>query len=82
VSNELAATTSPPRSHRVLAGRDEIIGCLEDAFRSYCGADRVDELHDPLPVSEDFGSFGSEWGVPSLFRYVGSTDPDLSYLGR
>jgi hippurate hydrolase len=30
-----------------------------------------------LPVSEDFGSFGSEWQVPSLFWYVGGTDPDL-----
>jgi hippurate hydrolase len=47
-----------------------------DAFRDYFGADRVDQLEDPLPVSEDFGSFGSEWGVPSLFWYVGGTDPD------
>jgi amidohydrolase len=52
-------------------------GHVTDAFRGYFGADRVDELHDPLPVSEDFGSFGSEWGVPSLFWYVGGTDPDL-----
>ena len=32
---------------------------------------------DPLPVSEDFGSFGTEWGVPSVFWYVGGTDPAL-----
>jgi amidohydrolase len=47
------------------------------AFREYFGAGKVHELEDPLSVSEDFGSFGSEWGVPSIFWYVGGTDPDL-----
>jgi hypothetical protein len=27
-----------------------------------------------LPVSEDFGAYGTQWGVPSLFWYVGGTD--------
>jgi amidohydrolase len=48
-----------------------------DAFRGYFGTDRVTELTDPLPVSEDFGRFGQEWKVPSVFWYVGGTDPDL-----
>ncbi len=48
-----------------------------DAFRGYFGADRVTELTDPLPVSEDFGLFGQEWKVPSLFWYVGGTDPGV-----
>jgi metal-dependent amidase/aminoacylase/carboxypeptidase family protein len=48
-----------------------------DAFRAYFGTDRVTELTDPLPVSEDFGLFGEEWKVPSLFWYVGGTDPDV-----
>src|SRR5215469_14881292 len=26
--------------------------------------------------SEDFGSFGTEWRVPSVFWFVGGTDPD------
>jgi amidohydrolase len=47
------------------------------AFRAYFGDDRVSQLSDPLPVSEDFGLFGHEWKVPSLFWYVGGTDPDL-----
>ena len=47
------------------------------AFRGYFGAERVHELTNPLPVSEDFGLLGSESGVPSLFWYVGGTDPDL-----
>jgi metal-dependent amidase/aminoacylase/carboxypeptidase family protein len=37
----------------------------------------VNELTDPLPVSEDFGLFGQEWNVPALFWYVGGTEPNL-----
>jgi hippurate hydrolase len=33
-------------------------------------------LAAPLSASEDFGSFGSEWEVPSVFWYLGGTDPD------
>jgi amidohydrolase len=40
---------------------------VADALRGCFGADRVSELHGPLPVSEDFGSFGREWSVPSVF---------------
>ena len=29
----------------------------------------------PTSASEDFGSFGSEWHVPSVFWFVGGTDP-------
>jgi amidohydrolase len=45
-------------------------------LRGYFGRDRVQELAAPVSASEDFGSFGSEWGVPSVFWYVGGTDPD------
>ena len=48
-----------------------------DAFHAYFGTDRVTELADPLPVSEDFGLFGQQWKVPSLFWYVGGTDPGI-----
>jgi len=47
-----------------------------DAFRGYFGAERVRET-GPAPASEDFGSFGSEWGAPSVFWFVGGTDPDV-----
>jgi hippurate hydrolase len=47
-----------------------------DAFRAHFGADRVRET-GPAPASEDFGSFGSEWHSPSVFWFVGGTDPDL-----
>ena len=46
-----------------------------DAFRSYFPGDRVQSTQ-PTSASEDFGSFGREWGVPSLFWFVGGTDPD------
>src|SRR4051794_9686226 len=56
----------PERTRRVAA-----------ALRSHFGEERVHELAQPVSASEDFGSFGSEWGVPSVFWYVGGTDPDL-----
>ena len=46
-----------------------------DAFRSYFPADRVKDTQ-PTTASEDFGSFGTEWQVPSVFWFVGSTDPE------
>jgi amidohydrolase len=47
------------------------------ALRARFGDGRVRELAAPVSASEDFGSFGTEWGVPSVFWYVGGTDPDL-----
>jgi amidohydrolase len=46
------------------------------ALRGQFGDDRVRELAAPVSASEDFGSFGTEWGAPSVFWYVGGTDPD------
>jgi hippurate hydrolase len=47
-----------------------------DAFREHFGAERVRET-GPAPASEDFGSFGSEWHSPSVFWFVGGTDPEI-----
>jgi amidohydrolase len=46
-----------------------------DAFRRHFPADRVRQT-GRAPASEDFGSFGTEWHVPSVFWFVGGTDPD------
>jgi len=54
----------PDRTQRVAA-----------ALRDHFGNDRVRELAAPLSASEDFGSFGTAWGVPSVFWYVGGADP-------
>jgi amidohydrolase len=48
---------------------------VADAFRSHFSAERVRQT-GPAPASEDFGSFGTEWHVPSVFWFVGGTDPD------
>lgn len=47
-----------------------------EAFRGYFGTDRVRET-GPAPASEDFGSFGSDWHTPSVFWFVGGTDPEV-----
>ena len=47
---------------------------VADAFRAHFGSDRVRET-GPAPASEDFGSFGTEWHSPSVFWFVGGTDP-------
>ena len=43
---------------------------VADAFRMYFPADRVQETQ-PTTASEDFGSFGTGWHVPSVFWFVG-----------
>lgn len=44
------------------------------AFRSHFSPDRV--FHTgPAPASEDFGCFGTAWDAPSVFWFVGGTDP-------
>ena len=45
------------------------------AFQAHFGEERVVEI-PPISASEDFGSFGSEWNVPSVFWTVGGTDRD------
>jgi amidohydrolase len=47
-----------------------------DAFRRYFPAERVQET-EPTSASEDFGSFGAEWGTSSVFWFVGGTDPGM-----
>jgi amidohydrolase len=51
-------------------------GRVVEAFRHHFGGDRVRET-GPAPASEDFGSFGSQWHAPSVFWFVGGTDPDV-----
>ena len=47
-----------------------------DALREHFPAERVQESQ-PTTASEDFGCFGSEWHVPSVFWFVGGTDPEV-----
>ncbi|MGV3653769.1 MAG: M20 family metallopeptidase [Noviherbaspirillum sp.] len=49
---------------------------VASAFRRYFAADRVRQT-GPTSASEDFGSFGAAWRVPSVFWFVGGTDPGV-----
>ena len=49
---------------------------VRDALRAHFSADRVLDTR-PTMASEDFGSFGAEWHVPSVFWFVGGADPDV-----
>ena len=49
---------------------------VADGFRQYFSPERVEETQ-PTTASEDFGSFGAEWGAPSVFWFVGGSDPEL-----
>jgi hippurate hydrolase len=49
---------------------------VRDALRSHFGDQRVTQT-GPASASEDFGSFGVEWHVPSVFWFVGGVDPDM-----
>jgi hippurate hydrolase len=76
-----SAAPRPPRitmtEHYPLTVNDpEQTARVAAALREQFGDDRVHELAAPVSASEDFGSFGTEWGVPSVFWYVGGTDPD------
>jgi hippurate hydrolase len=47
-----------------------------DAFRSRFADSRIQETK-PTSASEDFGCFGSEWHVPSVFWFVGGIDEQV-----
>jgi hippurate hydrolase len=47
---------------------------VAEAFRAHFSADRVRHT-GPAPASEDFGCFGTEWNTPSVYWFVGGTDP-------
>lgn len=49
---------------------------VRDALRAHFPADTVQETK-PTMASEDFGSFGAEWHVPSVFWFVGGVNRDV-----
>jgi len=46
-----------------------------EAFRRHFPPERIRET-GPTSASEDFGSFGAAWKAPSVFWFVGGTDPE------
>lgn len=49
---------------------------VAEALRRYFPSDRVRHA-GPAPASEDFGCFGTEWNAPSVYWFVGGTDPEV-----
>jgi amidohydrolase len=49
---------------------------IEAAFREHFSSERVVPT-EPATASEDFGSFGIAWKTPSVFWFIGGTDPAL-----
>jgi hippurate hydrolase len=83
IVNAEAAASGAPRSPEITlldryplnVNDSEPNARVVDAFRRHFPADRVRPT-EPAPASEDFGSFGTEWHVPSVFWFVGGTEPD------
>ncbi|HXR78056.1 MAG TPA: M20 family metallopeptidase [Bryobacteraceae bacterium] len=67
---------TPLDRYRLVKNDPDAVRRVDDAFRKYFSADRVQKA-EPTSASEDFGSFGAEWGAPSVFWFVGGTDPGL-----
>ncbi|NVB81821.1 MAG: amidohydrolase [Kofleriaceae bacterium] len=66
---------TPLDSYPLVANDPRATQRLVDAFRGYFSAGRLTQTA-PTSASEDFGSFGAAWHVPSVFWFVGGTDPD------
>jgi len=83
IANAEAAASGAPRPPEITTidryplnvNNQEATSRVVGAFKGHFGAERV-RATGPAPASEDFGSFGSEWHVPSVFWFVGGTDPE------
>jgi len=67
---------TPLDRYALVVNDAEASGRVVSAFREHFSATRVHET-GPTSASEDFGSFGAQWHVPSVFWFVGGTDPDV-----
>jgi len=83
VNGEAAASGAPKKPEITVLDRYALVKNdaeaakrVTDAFRRHFSADRVQETQ-PTTASEDFGCFGTAWHAPSLFWFVGGTDPEL-----
>jgi amidohydrolase len=78
--SEAAGAPRPPEitpldRYDLVRNDDQATERVRGVFNAHFGADRV--IHTgPASASEDFGSFGAEWHVPSVFWFIGGVDPD------
>jgi hippurate hydrolase len=89
IVNAEAAASGAPRSPEItvldryplLVNDPDASQRVAAAFQRHFAAGQVRQTH-PAPASEDFGSFGAEWHAPSVFWFVGGTDPDAYEKAR
>ena len=74
---EITALDSYPLNVNDRAASDRVA----ESLRAHFGTDRVRHT-GPAPASEDFGCFGTALGAPSVFWFVGGTDPELYAKAR
>jgi amidohydrolase len=68
-------TITPLDRYDLVLNDDEATERVRDAFRAHFSDGRVVST-GPASASEDFGSFGTEWHVPSVFWFIGGVDPE------
>ena len=80
VNAEAAASGAPKPPEITALDRYSVVSNDADAtqrivaaFRRHFTDGRVVEVQ-PTSASEDFGSFGTHWGAPSVFWFIGGTD--------
>jgi len=82
IANAEAAASGAPKPPEITSlGRYSLVTNdpdatqrVVDAFRKHFGSERIREVK-PTSASEDFGVFGAAWQTPSVFWFVGGTDP-------
>ena len=76
---------TPLDRYSLVTNEPDATGRVVDAFRKHFGGDRIRETK-PTSASEDFGVFGAAWQAPSVFWFIGGTDPkryaDAKQAGR
>jgi amidohydrolase len=83
IVNAEAAASGAPRPpeitpldrYRSVRNDPEATRRVVESFHRSFPPERVREV-EPTSASEDFGCFGAEWRVPSVFWFVGGTDPE------
>ena len=66
---------TPLDRYDLVRNDDQATERVRDALRTHFGIDRV--IHTgAASASEDFGSFGTKWHVPSVFWFIGGINPD------
>jgi amidohydrolase len=66
---------TPLDRYDLVRNDDQATERVRDALRAHFDDERVTHT-GPASASEDFGSFGVEWHVPSVFWFIGGVDPD------